>query len=53
MNITIENDGLLEGLETLGANLQNNPGFIDLEPEDTVIRIIDNDGEIKIDGGNY
>lgn len=47
VNITIENDGLLEGLETLEANLLNNPSFIDLEPETTLIRIIDDDGEVK------
>jgi hypothetical protein len=45
VNITIEDDGVTEGVEMLGANLFNNPSFIDLEPNSTAISIIDNDGK--------
>lgn len=44
-NITIVSDDLLEGVESLEASLFDNPIFIDLEPNRTVIRIIDDDGK--------
>lgn len=48
VNITVEDDGLLEGLETLDVILLNNPSFIVLDPDRAVIRVIDDDGEMKL-----